>query len=280
MLFRSGLNYKKHAAESNSPLPPHPVLFIKNTASVQNPGDPIEIPVKLASTKVDYECELAVVIGRLCSEVPIRRVPEVVLGYTCANDVTARDLQATDGRQADNNAAAVLAQADAATAAGVAVFTIALGDDADRDLLRAAERALRAIPKTRRLLEGAFAEVEAVILAEDVEGAIPADGVEPGFEIVPHASWLGEVELEKRILHDIAATLDVSTEDAGCVGDKGAFMLVQRPPDQHGGFILYVWVGHARVHEGNEQTQEEIRPERNLRHFSPWKPQSLRRPRR
>ena len=50
-----GLNYKKHAAESNSPPPPHPVLFVKNPACVQHPGDPIELPVKLASTSVDYE---------------------------------------------------------------------------------------------------------------------------------------------------------------------------------------------------------------------------------
>jgi hypothetical protein len=89
------------------------------------------------------------------------------------------------------------------------------------------------------------AEVEAVVFAEDVEGAIPADGVEPGFEIVPHASRLGEVELEERILHHIAATLDVSTEDAGCVGDKIAFMLVEGTPHQDRGFILVVAFGHA-----------------------------------
>jgi hypothetical protein len=60
-----------------------------------------------------------------------------------------------------------------------------------------------------------IAEVEAVVLAEDVEGTIPANGIEPGFEIVPHTGRLGEVELEKRILHHITATLDVSTEDTG-----------------------------------------------------------------
>jgi 2-keto-4-pentenoate hydratase/2-oxohepta-3-ene-1,7-dioic acid hydratase in catechol pathway len=64
-----GLNYKKHAAESNNAPPPYPVLFIKNTASLQNPGDAIEIPVKLKSDSVDYECELAVVIGKACKNV-------------------------------------------------------------------------------------------------------------------------------------------------------------------------------------------------------------------
>jgi 2-keto-4-pentenoate hydratase/2-oxohepta-3-ene-1,7-dioic acid hydratase in catechol pathway len=88
-----GLNYKKHAAESNSPTPQYPVLFIKNTASVQNPGDAIEIPVKLPSTKVDYECELAIVIGKRCKNVSKAQALDYVLGYTCANDVSARDWQ-------------------------------------------------------------------------------------------------------------------------------------------------------------------------------------------
>jgi 2-keto-4-pentenoate hydratase/2-oxohepta-3-ene-1,7-dioic acid hydratase in catechol pathway len=92
-----GLNYKKHAAESNSPLPAHPVLFIKNTAAVQNPGDPIEIPVKLPSAKVDYECELAVVIGQRCKNVSRANALDYVLGYTCGNDVSARDWQRDGG---------------------------------------------------------------------------------------------------------------------------------------------------------------------------------------
>ena len=92
-----GLNYKKHAAESNNPPPPHPVLFIKNTAALQNPGDPIEIPQKLASTKVDYECELAVVIGRRCKNATRANALDHVLGYTCGNDVSARDWQRDGG---------------------------------------------------------------------------------------------------------------------------------------------------------------------------------------
>lgn len=92
-----GLNYRRHAAESNSPLPPHPVLFMKNTAAVQHPGDPIELPRALASHKVDYECELAVVIGRTAKNVPRERALDYVLGYTCANDVSARDWQRDGG---------------------------------------------------------------------------------------------------------------------------------------------------------------------------------------
>ncbi len=92
-----GLNYKKHAAESKSELPKYPVLFIKNTAAAQNPGDPIEIPQKLASTRVDYECELAVVIGQRCKNVSRANALDYVLGYTCGNDVSARDWQRDGG---------------------------------------------------------------------------------------------------------------------------------------------------------------------------------------
>lgn len=92
-----GLNYKKHAAESNNPPPPHPVLFVKNPASVTNPGDPIELPRKLASTSVDYECELAVVIGKRCKNATRANALDYVLGYTCGNDVSARDWQRNGG---------------------------------------------------------------------------------------------------------------------------------------------------------------------------------------
>ena len=65
-----GLNYKQHAAESGAEPPAHPVLFLKNSGALQNPGDPIVLPRKLRSDEVDYECELAVVIGRRCHNVP------------------------------------------------------------------------------------------------------------------------------------------------------------------------------------------------------------------
>ena len=87
-----GLNYRHHAAESGAPIPQFPVLFHKAITAVQHPGEPIEIPTKLASSQVDYECELAVVIGKL-QEREQGRCSEYVLGYTCANDVSARDWQ-------------------------------------------------------------------------------------------------------------------------------------------------------------------------------------------
>ncbi|MEI6274108.1 MAG: fumarylacetoacetate hydrolase family protein, partial [Phycisphaerae bacterium] len=88
-----GLNYRKHAAEGNVPVPERPVLFMKATTAVQNPGDPIVLPRHMRSDEVDYECELAVVIGKRCKNVRREQALDYVLGYTCANDVSARDWQ-------------------------------------------------------------------------------------------------------------------------------------------------------------------------------------------
>jgi len=88
--------YAEHARELGSEVPDAPMMFIKPSTSVIGPGDPIRYPRQ--SHEVHHEAELAVVIGRLCRDVPMSRVPEVVLGYTCGNDVTARDLQRSDGQ--------------------------------------------------------------------------------------------------------------------------------------------------------------------------------------
>jgi 2-keto-4-pentenoate hydratase/2-oxohepta-3-ene-1,7-dioic acid hydratase in catechol pathway len=88
-----GLNYKHHAAESKAPVPEYPVLFVKNPGALNHPGGPIAIPRHLRSDEVDYECELAVVIGRPCKNVSRANALDYVLGYTCANDVSARDWQ-------------------------------------------------------------------------------------------------------------------------------------------------------------------------------------------
>ncbi len=92
-----GLNYRKHAEEGKQAIPENPVLFMKTPSTVQNPGDPIVLPRKLRSDMVDYECELAVVIGRDCLNVSRADALNYVLGYTCANDVSARDWQRNGG---------------------------------------------------------------------------------------------------------------------------------------------------------------------------------------
>src|SRR5918912_3281283 len=89
-------NYAEHAAELGNEVPPEPLVFLKPNTSVIGPGDPIVLPA--ASQRVDYEGELAVVIGRVCRDVPVERAGEVILGYNCATDVTARDLQKSDGQ--------------------------------------------------------------------------------------------------------------------------------------------------------------------------------------
>lgn len=92
-----GLNYKAHAAEFGKPLPETPLLFIKPSTAIIGPGESIIYPSHM-SHRVDYEGELAVVIGRRTKNVTIEDAPGSILGYTCINDVTARDLQGKDGQ--------------------------------------------------------------------------------------------------------------------------------------------------------------------------------------
>jgi len=93
-----GRNYADHAAEMGNELPTSPMLFFKPNASVVGPGDPVTLPSW--TERVSYEAELAVVIGRICKDVPAEKADEVIFGYTAANDLTARDAQETDGQWA------------------------------------------------------------------------------------------------------------------------------------------------------------------------------------
>lgn len=88
-----GMNYRKHAEEGGREPPGQPMWFMKTTGSLQNPWDPIVIPVRQPTEEVDYEAELAVVIGQNCRNASRANALEFVLGYTCANDVSARDWQ-------------------------------------------------------------------------------------------------------------------------------------------------------------------------------------------
>jgi 2-keto-4-pentenoate hydratase/2-oxohepta-3-ene-1,7-dioic acid hydratase in catechol pathway len=93
-----GKNYADHAREMGGEAPAGPVIFLKPSTAVIGSGDPIQYPA--SSSQVDFEGELAIVIGRLCRDVPANRAASVILGYTCANDVTARDQQSVDGQWA------------------------------------------------------------------------------------------------------------------------------------------------------------------------------------
>jgi len=91
-----GLNYRDHAEELKLPIPSEPVLFIKPSTSVIGPGDPIIHPRQ--STRVDHEAELTIVIKKTTKDVEEADTPDHILGYTCGNDVTARDLQSPQGQ--------------------------------------------------------------------------------------------------------------------------------------------------------------------------------------
>lgn len=93
-----GKNYADHAAEFDGEVPPEPLIFLKPNTAVIGPGEPIVRPV--LSQDVQFEGELAVVIGRICRKVPAELASQVIFGYTVANDVTARDLQRRDGQWA------------------------------------------------------------------------------------------------------------------------------------------------------------------------------------
>ena len=91
-----GKNYADHAAEMNSAVPDEPIIFLKPNTAVIGPEEIIQWP-RMAD-RIDFEGELAIVIGRICKDVPVERYSDVIFGYTIANDVTARNLQAKDGQ--------------------------------------------------------------------------------------------------------------------------------------------------------------------------------------
>ncbi|MEE9542959.1 MAG: fumarylacetoacetate hydrolase family protein [Thermodesulfobacteriota bacterium] len=94
-----GLNYKAHAAEFDKELPEEPMIFLKPSTAVIGPGDKIIYPTHL-SHRVDYEAELAIVVGSEAKDISITESADYILGYTCFNDVTARDLQGRDSQYA------------------------------------------------------------------------------------------------------------------------------------------------------------------------------------
>jgi len=139
------------------------VLFLKPSTAVCGPGDPIRYPAGLTE-RVDYEGELAVVIGRLCREVPASQAGDVIFGYTCGNDVTARDLQARDGQWARAKGF------DTFCPLGPWIETGA--DPADLELLTTVNGEVRQRARTSELLHGVAA---LVAFASNVMTLLPGD---------------------------------------------------------------------------------------------------------
>jgi len=93
VVYAIGLNYHDHAVETGAPIPGYPVVFLKNIRAVTGPGQPIRVPAKLRSDEVDSEAELAIVLSRECRNATRENAMHHVAGFTCANDVSARDWQ-------------------------------------------------------------------------------------------------------------------------------------------------------------------------------------------
>ncbi len=94
-----GLNYREHAEETGLALPSEPLFFIKATTALCGPGDPVVLPAA-APDQIDYEAELAIVIGKRAKNVSEKEAEDIILGYTAANDVTNRKVQFSDGQWA------------------------------------------------------------------------------------------------------------------------------------------------------------------------------------
>jgi 2-keto-4-pentenoate hydratase/2-oxohepta-3-ene-1,7-dioic acid hydratase in catechol pathway len=90
-IFAIGLNYREHAIEMDKPIPEYPVVTMKSPTALLDPGGEIVLPCFLPSDSVDYECELVIVIGKTCKNATKENALDHVLGYTAANDVSARD---------------------------------------------------------------------------------------------------------------------------------------------------------------------------------------------
>ena len=97
MIWCIGQNYRKHTKEVGMEQPEFPVVFAKGVNTVQAPGQPIQLPERAGSGEVDYEAELVVIIEKACKDVSPERALEYVAGYTCGNDVSARDWQLKKG---------------------------------------------------------------------------------------------------------------------------------------------------------------------------------------
>ncbi|MBC2604003.1 fumarylacetoacetate hydrolase family protein [Puniceicoccus vermicola] len=96
-IYCIGLNYRAHAEETGKKVPEFPVVFMKSPTALQHPEKPIILPDESVTQTVDYEAELTVIIGKDCKNVSREKALEVVFGYTCSNDVSARNWQTPRG---------------------------------------------------------------------------------------------------------------------------------------------------------------------------------------
>jgi 2-keto-4-pentenoate hydratase/2-oxohepta-3-ene-1,7-dioic acid hydratase in catechol pathway len=184
-----GLNYKDHAVEQQKPLPPEPLLFIKPSTSVIGPGAAIEAPAWAG--RVDHEAELGVVIGKVSRDVPAARAYDHILGLIAVNDVTARDLQKTDGQYTRSKGFDTFAPIGPCIAVGL--------DGRDLAVQAFVNGTLRQNSRTRELI---FTVPELVQFVSSVMTLLPGDiistgtpsgigPIRPGDQVTVHVEGVG-----------------------------------------------------------------------------------------
>ena len=186
-----GLNYKDHAAEMNKPLPDEPLIFLKPSTAVIGTGASIVIPPDAG--RVDYEAEVGVVIGRTARNVPAARAHEYVLGLTCVNDVTDRDLQRRDVQYTRAKGFDTFAPVGPCIAAGDLDRSIAV-ESRINGVRRQHSSTRELIFPIRRLVE--FVTAVMTLLPGDIisTGTPPGVGpIAPGDQVVVTVEGVGEL---------------------------------------------------------------------------------------
>ncbi len=183
-----GLNYVEHARELKMKLPEEPILFLKPPSAVIGPDADILMPA--ASNRVDYEGELAIVIGRRCKHVSKDAAEEYILGYTCFNDVTARDLQQKDGQWTRSKSF------DTFAPVGPWISPMSIEDAEDLDICTRVNGEIRQRSNTSDLIFGLGELVEFVSSIMTLEpGDVIATGTPPGVGMLRRGDIV-EVEIE------------------------------------------------------------------------------------
>lgn len=162
-----GLNYRDHAAEQGKPLPAEPLIFLKPSTSVIGPGDAIRLPPGVG--RVDHEAEAGLVIKRRAHRVPAARAHEYVLGVTCVNDVTARDIQRRENQYTRPKGFDTFAPVGPAIAVGL--------DLTDVDVHGLVNDVVRQRSSTRQLI---FPAADLVAFISAVMTLLPGDIISTG----------------------------------------------------------------------------------------------------
>ncbi len=192
-----GLNYKDHAAEMGKPLPAEPLMFLKPSTAVIGPGDAIRIPP--GAGRVDHEAELGVVIGRRATRVPAAKALDYVLGYTCLNDVTARELQSKDVQYTRGKGFDTFAPIGPCVAIGL--------DPSALDITGSVNGETRQASNTRQLI---FSVAEIVAFVSGVMTLLPGDVIATGTP-----SGVGPLNAGDRVAVTIAGIGELSNTVTG-----------------------------------------------------------------